>query len=48
MNLENYYWYFDKAIGNYYCDPIINYALKQNKDIILRSSFDNTEWKSVK
>ena len=32
MNLENYYWYFDKYIGNYYCYQIINYALKQNKD----------------
>ena len=30
MNLENYYWYFDKEILNYFCDQIINYALKQN------------------
>jgi len=32
MNLENYYWYFEKAIPERICDDIIKFGLQQNKE----------------
>jgi PKHD-type hydroxylase len=33
MNLENYYWYFEKALSDKFCNKIINIANKNKKHL---------------
>ena len=39
MNLENYYWYFKKAIPPRICDDIVEYGNEQQEDVALTSGY---------
>ena len=43
MNLQNYYWYFNKAIPERICDDIVKYALQKKETIALTGDFDSNK-----
>ena len=41
MNLQNYFWYFQKAIPDHICDDIIKYGLQTREQMALTGGFGN-------
>ena len=53
MNLQNYYYYFEKALPLKFCDDLIQYGLSKNDKLALTGEFEketlsNKEVKDLK
>ena len=35
MNLKNYYWFFEKALSDKFCDDVIKYANNKKEELAL-------------
>ena len=41
MNLQNYYWYFQKAVPAHICDDIVKYGLQTREEMAVTGGFGN-------
>ena len=41
MNLENYYWYFQKAVPEHICDELVKYGLQSKEQMGVTRGFSN-------
>ena len=42
MNLQNYYWYFKKAIPDHICDDIIKYGLQTKEEMAVTGGYGDS------
>jgi len=42
MNLQNYYWYFQKAIPDHICDDIIKYGLQTKEEMAVTGGYGDS------
>ena len=48
MNLQNYFWYFEKAVPTHICDDIVKYGLQVKDKMALTGGYDQNIIKNPK
>jgi hypothetical protein len=43
MNLQNYYWYYRKAVPDRICDAIVKYGLQLKEQMAVTGGFGNNK-----